>query len=232
MATMAHADTIVIAHSDNNENWSDKRKRIRYEAYLDWLSEKTNGMSEISVMRKLQNISLEKSELLDPSYEELEPYIFNICFSRVFDQNHDFEKFIRLLKSANLSKVWRIELGDFTLETPYERFCRVNSKSFSKLNFDDSSRKSADVYKEDYLMQEAIRNEIREASDQRRSALEESCYVSILCSKTDMCEEEILHAIDEFWNSGTLLIPRSELGRAVEIKYLLELRRMNGIDNE
>jgi hypothetical protein len=210
----------------NNEDWKDRRKRIKYEAYLDWIDSKTKGMSESSVIRVLNQGNA------NPSVEELEPHLFKLYFARIFHQNHNYQSFIKCLNDANLSKLWRIDLGEFSLENPYERFCR-GKKCKSKTQIGNYSfERNVDERSEEYLNQELIRAQVKELSDQRRAVLEENSYVEILCRKGYYSEEEILIAIEDFWNSRTLLISNDDLQRAVEIKYLMELRRINGIDQE
>jgi hypothetical protein len=202
------------------ESQNAKIKRLRYEAYLDWLNDKTKGMSDSSVLHTLNN-----NQMISVSREELDPYLLELCFPSIFDQNSNGS--FNLVKALNYVIQWklsRIELGEFYLENPYERFCKIKFrdsncfKAIEKVKFVDQN--------ESYIR---IHEEIQRDLEEKRRSIEEQCYVEILCNQGTLSEEEILDAVDEFCSTGALIISPQVLEKAVQIKYLAELRRVNSM---
>jgi hypothetical protein len=253
--------------------WAHRRRTLKQEAFLEWLYDQTQGMSDASLERAVtrsltslgqmmsadddsENSDERNNEVLKPSEAVLEEYFVKLSFEKWLSQKeiHHPERIVHTLNSLLESMHLRTLLGDFHLDLPYERFVRIKKRLelHDKLREERRTREHQCYQHHDFQLEEEeegkkhnfdnntvlvkdehgsfkeqvqLRDLIAEESRMKRAALEEKCYVRILLSR-GLQPAKVIDAVENFWDTGDLLISEAELENAVEIEYMMDLRRV------
>jgi hypothetical protein len=226
------------ANLDVKEELRESRKALKLQAYIDWVVEKTEFISDKNLDDMTRDISTIKqlaSKLPKITEVELEECIFLRMFEFLVETSGTSLRPMimncpHILTKMMKEKISRIELGEFSTPTPYERVVQLREEQ-EKEQLKKEARKSSSPSPSPTSQIRILRKSKKKNPDfdialgESRQELEEEAYCKLLIRK-GYKQNRVIEEVEKFSEGTheTLLVSREEIEKEVKRLYLEKVR--------